>query len=71
MGYALAEQAIKLGGNVILVSGPKLPVPKGLKEFVQTRTAIQMYEAVMERFNSVDIAIACAAVADYKPKSMC
>lgn len=69
MGYALAEQAIKLGGNVILVSGPtNLPVPKGLKEFVQTRTAIQMYEAVMERFNSVDIAIACAAVADYKPK---
>ena len=69
MGYALAEQAIKLGGNVILVSGPtNLPIPKGLKEFVQTRTAIQMYEAVMERFNSVDIAIACAAVADYKPK---
>ncbi len=69
MGYALAEQAIKLGGNVILVSGPtNLPVPKGLKEFIQTRTAIQMYEAVMERFNSVDIAIACAAVADYKPK---
>ncbi len=69
MGYALAEQAIKLGGNVILVSGPtNLPVPKGLKEFVQTRTAIQMYEAVMERFNSVDIAIACAAVADYKTK---
>ena len=69
MGYALAEQAIKLGGNVILVSGPtNLPIPKNLKEFIQTRTAIQMYEAVMERFNSVDIAIACAAVADYKPK---
>ena len=69
MGYALAEQAIKLGGNVILVSGPtNLPIPKNLKEFIQTRTAIQMYEAVMERFNNVDIAIACAAVADYKPK---
>ncbi|WP_300359201.1 bifunctional phosphopantothenoylcysteine decarboxylase/phosphopantothenate--cysteine ligase CoaBC, partial [Fusobacterium sp.] len=69
MGYSLAEQAIKLGGNVILVSGPtNLTVPKGLKEFVQTRTALDMYGAVMERFDGVDIAIACAAVADYKPK---
>ncbi len=69
MGYSLAEQAIKLGGDVILVSGPtNLTAPKGLKEFVQTRTALNMYEAVMERFDGVDIAIACAAVADYKPK---
>lgn len=69
MGYSLAEQAVKLGGNVILVSGPtNLEIPKGLKEFVQTRTAMEMYEAVMKRFDDVDVAIACAAVADYKPK---
>ena len=69
MGYSLAEQAIKLGAEVILISGPtNLSVPKNLKEFVQTRTAIEMYDKVMERFDNVDIAIACAAVADYKPK---
>ena len=69
MGYSLAEQAIKLGAEVTLISGPtNLSVPKNLKEFVQTRTAIEMYDKVMERFDNVDIAIACAAVADYKPK---
>ena len=69
MGYSLAEQAVKLGAEVTLISGPtNLSVPKNLKEFVQTRTAIEMYDKVMERFDNVDIAIACAAVADYKPK---
>ena len=69
MGYSLASQAVKMGAEVTLVSGPtNLDIPKGLKEFVRTRTAMEMYEAVMERFDDVDMAIACAAVADYKPK---
>lgn len=69
MGYALAEQSVKMGAHVTLVSGPtNLPRPKGLKEFVQTRSAMDMYEAVMARFDEQDIGIACAAVADYKPK---
>lgn len=69
MGYSLAEYAVKMGAEVTLVSGPtNLPVPAGLKEFVQVRTAVQMFDAVMERYDETDIAIACAAVADYKPK---
>lgn len=69
MGYALAEQAVRMGADVTLISGPtNLPRPKGLKEFVQTRSAMDMYEAVMARFDEQDIGIACAAVADYKPK---
>lgn len=69
MGYALASEAVKMGADVTLVSGPtNLPRPKGLKEFVQTRSAMDMYEAVMARFDEQDIGIACAAVADYKPK---
>ena len=69
MGYALASEAVRMGADVTLVSGPtNLPRPKGLKEFVQTRSAMDMYNAVMERFDEQDIGIACAAVADYKPK---
>ncbi|MDY2980566.1 MAG: bifunctional phosphopantothenoylcysteine decarboxylase/phosphopantothenate--cysteine ligase CoaBC [Fusobacterium sp.] len=69
MGYALASEAVRMGADVTLVSGPtNLPRPKGLKEFVQTRSAMDMYEAVMARFDEQDIGIACAAVADYKPK---
>lgn len=69
MGYALAKSAVEMGAEVILVSGPtNLAKPVGVKEFVQVRSAQEMYEACIERFPQVDIAIACAAVADYKPK---
>lgn len=69
MGYALAKAAVKMGAKVILVSGPtNLSKPEGLLEFVQVRSAQEMYEDVIKRFKDVDGAIACAAVADYKPK---
>lgn len=70
MGYSLAEQAGKMGAEVVLVSGPtNLSVPQGITEFVQVRTAEEMNEAVLERYENMDIAIACAAVADYRPKN--
>lgn len=69
MGYSLAKSAIDLGAEVILVSGPtNLEKTLGVKEFVQIRSAQEMYEETIKRFVDVDIAIACAAVADYKPK---
>ena len=69
MGYSLAIAAQKLGAEVILVSGPtELDAPEGLKKFIKVRSAQEMYEAAVKEFETVDIAIACAAVADYKPK---
>lgn len=69
MGYSLAKVAIDLGADVTLVSGPtNLEIPHGLKEFVRVRSAVNMFDAVMERFDTQNIAIACAAVADYRPK---
>lgn len=70
MGYSLAIAARKLGAEVILVSGPtELSQPEGLKKFIKGRSAQEMYEATIKEFPKVDIAIACAAVADYKPKN--
>lgn len=70
MGYSLAKVAVDLGAEVTLVSGPtNLEIPHGLKEFVRVRSAVDMFEAVMTRFDSQDIGIACAAVADYRPKN--
>lgn len=70
MGYSLAIAAKKLGSEVILVSGPtELSQPEGLKKFIKVRSAQEMYEATIKEFPEVDIAIACAAVADYKPKN--
>jgi phosphopantothenoylcysteine decarboxylase/phosphopantothenate--cysteine ligase len=67
-GYALAEAAIALGAEVALVSGPvHLPVPPGV-ELIQVETARQMMEAV-EGELPCDIAIFCAAVADWRVKA--
>ena len=69
MGYCLAQAAIDLGAEVTLISGPtNLEIPKGLKSFVSVESALEIYEKVDEYFGDADIFIACAAVADYRPK---
>ena len=69
MGYSLAQAAIDLGAEVTLISGPtNLEIPKGLKSFVSVESALEMYEKVNQYFGDTDIFIACAAVADYRPK---
>ncbi|WP_174733876.1 bifunctional phosphopantothenoylcysteine decarboxylase/phosphopantothenate--cysteine ligase CoaBC [Mesobacillus harenae] len=68
MGYAIAEEAVKLGADVTLVSGPvSIAVPAGVK-LVSVESANDMYHAVMAEFEDADIVIKTAAVADYRPK---
>ena len=68
MGYELAEKAMKLGANVILVSGPtNLSASKSINK-VDVRSAKQMYEAVHNHQETADIIIMAAAVADYTPQ---
>ncbi len=67
MGYAMAHAASLHGAKVILVSGPvNLPEPQGV-EVIRVTTAQEMYEATHENLDGVDIFIAAAAVADYRP----
>ena len=68
MGYALAEDAVKKGAEVILISATTaLPIPNGVKmEYVES--AREMQEKVLNHFSSVDIAIMVAAVSDYRVK---
>ena len=69
MGYSLAQAAIDMGEEVTLVSGPTdLKIPNGLKTFISVESALEMYEKVNGYFKNTDIFIACAAVADYRPK---
>lgn len=68
MGYAIAEEAHKLGANVILISGPtQLKQPDGVT-FIPVESAQQMYEAVLTHFDKAHVVIKTAAVADYRPK---
>lgn len=68
MGYALAEEAVSQGADVILISGPvTIQAPKGAK-VVPVESAEEMYDAVFQYFDESDIVIKTAAVADYRPK---
>ncbi len=68
MGYAIASQSLRRGAKVTIVSGPvHLPVPSGA-EVVRVRSAQEMHEAVMSRFDRFDVVIMAAAVADYRPQ---
>ncbi len=67
MGYAVAEALAACGAEVTLVSGrTALAIPQGV-ERVDVLSAEQMYQACVERFEGVDGAVMCAAVADYTP----
>ncbi len=67
MGFALAEALGELGAQVSLIAGPTaLPRPR-VTERIEVETALQMYEAVMQRIADCDLFVAAAAVADYRP----
>ena len=69
MGFDLANEAANLGAQVILVAGPThYKAKNGLVEVINVVSAQDMYDACHEYFNDVDVAIAAAAVADYRPK---
>lgn len=68
MGYAIAEESVKAGAEVILISGPVSIQPPAGVNLIQVESAQQMYEAVMEEYMNADIIIKTAAVADYRPK---
>lgn len=67
MGKALAEQAIRMGAEVTLVTGPAqvLPTPHERLRVIRVESADEMLEACRS-VTSYQIAIFCAAVADYK-----
>lgn len=71
MGYALATVAANLGAEVVLVSGPVgLTIEHILVKVVHVTTAAEMYDAAHQHFESADIAILSAAVADYRPNAI-
>lgn len=69
MGYALAEALQAAGASVTLVSGPVSLAPPPGVERVRVETALEMYDAVFARIDQapLDLFVACAAVADYRP----
>ncbi|MGJ8742899.1 bifunctional phosphopantothenoylcysteine decarboxylase/phosphopantothenate--cysteine ligase CoaBC [Polaribacter sp.] len=71
MGFAIAKAAANLGAQVYLISGPSnQQINHSFVQRINVISAEEMYNAAHTYFNSVDIAILSAAVADYKPKNV-
>ena len=71
MGFDIANCAAQLGAEVVLVSGPThLTVAHSNVQLIKVVTADEMYLKCHQYYNEVDVAIAAAAVADYKPKNV-
>ena len=68
-GFALAQAALDLGAEVLLVSAPvHLPTPAGARR-IEVRTAEEMLDAVWAKLPQVDALIMAAAVADFRPSN--
>lgn len=68
MGCELALCAAQLGAEVALVLGPSaLDVSDASVHVHRVTSGQEMYDKVHSLFETVDVAIAAAAVADYKP----
>jgi len=66
-GFALAQAALDLGADVVLISAPvHLPTPVGVRR-VDVRTAQEMLESVSAEVQEADVLIMAAAVADFRP----
>jgi phosphopantothenoylcysteine decarboxylase/phosphopantothenate--cysteine ligase len=66
-GFALAQAALDLGAEVVLITGPTLlETPTGAKR-VDVQTAQEMHDAVLEALPQTDALIMAAAVSDFTP----
>lgn len=71
MGYDIALAAANDGAEVVLISGPThLKISHERITVVHITSSQDMYTACHEHFNSADVAVAAAAVADYRPKEV-
>ena len=67
MGYAIAENCMRRGADVTLVTGPVAIAPPPFVKVVKVTSASDMAEAVKSCYQEQQIIIKTAAVADYRP----
>ena len=66
MGFALAEECAARGAEVTLIAGPvALKTSSPAIHRIDVMSAQEMHDAAVKEFEKSDVAILCAAVADY------
>jgi phosphopantothenoylcysteine decarboxylase / phosphopantothenate---cysteine ligase len=69
MGFALAEAAMKRGGDVTVVTGITTVDPPAGARIVRALSAAEMDEAVSRESKQASVFIGAAAIADYRPSN--
>lgn len=67
MGYAIAEEARRMGAEVRLITAPTSLRPPDGVNVIPVQSAEQMLKAVLDHLDDADIVFKTAAVADYRP----
>ena len=67
MGFALAEAALKRGGDVVVVAGTTTVSPPAGVRIVKALSAEEMAQAVAQESAHASVFIGAAAIADYRP----
>ncbi len=70
MGYAMAQAAVELGAETVLISGPVSLAPPTGVELIRVESAAEMLDAVLGQYTDADYVVKSAAVADYRPKTV-
>ena len=65
-GYEIANQLARKGADIILISGPTNIQPPSNIKLIKVRTADEMLIETNKYNKKIDIAVFCAAVADFK-----
>lgn len=68
-GYAIAQAAVDAGAQVTLITAPSALKPPVGARVIQTQTARQMLDAVLQESAGSHALIMAAAVADFRPKT--
>ena len=70
MGFALAEECSRRGAKVVLVAGPVSLTCSDRIQRVDVESCREMCEVAVGEFLNSDVAILCAAVADFRPETI-
>lgn len=70
MGFALAEDCLQRGAKVILIAGPVSLTCSAAIERIDVESCNEMYDATVREYPKCDVAILCAAVADFRPQQI-
>ncbi len=70
MGFAIAEECAARGAEVTLIAGPVSRKCSREVRRIDVESCEEMYNAATGKFAGSDIAVLCAAVADFRPENV-